>query len=260
MKFLLTKQDLFSFVLFFILVCLLVFWPVLLAPYNVKYLSFLYFIIGIIFLPILKIPYSFIKRTRVFFFLLIINFIALVVHFTDSKTVVNISALVFSYFALYLLVMGGVRYLGYQNFEETVFKYFIYILLISLFISPILTYLKWPYAPDYYPWEALVSSKRLLLVIGKNVGHSDSMWLMAFGAAFIMKKIFFLNQKKIMNIVILLLLIWGLMETGSRTALLFIIILSIALASYNGLFPRRLFVLVPVIGAFLFYFSIVKPD
>lgn len=254
------KRKVICWILFVVLVALLVFWVIFFGPENSKYFSIVYIAASIILL-LFRIPFFLIKRAWVFFLLIIVNLFALLVHIFDTASVINIINLVVSYLSLYYLVTAGIRYLGADEFENITFKYLQYILLITLIVSPILTFLKWSYAPEYFPWQALYSDKRFLLIVGKGVGHSNAMWLMAFSGVFIIRNIF--RQKSrlgnLVNILVLLLLAWGLIETKSRTALLFLIILLLGWAGYSKLLPKRLYALVPIIGVTLFYLSIFNP-
>ncbi len=213
LEFRVKKHRIISWILFVFLITLFVFWDIFIGPENSKYFSFVYLALGMLFM-ILRVPYILFKRAWIFFLLIIINFVALLVHFSDSASLLNTITLVISYTVLYYLVVGGMKYLGNSAFEETVFKYLLYVLLISLIVSPILTFFKWPYATSYYPWEALFSDKRFLLIvgsIGKDVGHSKAMWLMAFCGIFVTKRIFAQKTLKgnLVNILILFSLVLG---------------------------------------------------
>ena len=254
------KRKFISSMLFVILALLLAFWAVIFGPGNSKYFSIVYLAAGFI-LMLFGMPFIPLKRAWVFFLFIVINFAVLLVYLFDKSSLLNIITLIVSYSMLYYLVSTGVRYLGVYEFENTTFKYLLYILLLSLIVSPLLTIMKWPYAPAYFPWQALVSDQRFLLIVGKNVGHSNAMWLMAFGAAYILRNIY--RQKKyrvnFVYILFLFLLVWGLIATKSRTALLFIIILFLQWAGYSRLISKRFFALVPVIAILVFYMSVLNP-
>ena len=192
--------------------------------------------------------------------MILINMIMLAFYIRDRDSAINLSTLILSYLSLFYVVSKGIEHYGSYEFEDLIFKNIAWILLISLAASPILTLLQWPNAPEYFPWDAFFTDNRFLLITGKNVGHSNAMWLMAFTAAFVMQLQW--NRKRRLNFLdsfFIFLLFWGLFATKSRLALVFIGLLLMAWINYAKLFSKRIYASMIIISTPLFIFSIISP-
>ena len=255
------KRKVISWILFIFLCAQVVLAAIFLDIESTKYFSGIYLIIGIILISF-RCSFTLYKRVWVFSLLIVTHVAALLVNiFFSTNSVVNILTLIISYLALYYLVSAGCKYLGADEFENLVFKYLQYNLLISLIVSPLLTFLKWPSAPAYFPWQALFSDQRFLLLTGNGVGHSNAMWLMAFSGVNIIRNIFTQNKPRgnFVMILILFFLTWTLIATKSRIALVFILIFFLGWAGYSKLLSMRLYALIPIIGILFFYLTILNP-
>jgi len=258
-----TRKRFISSLAFFVLISLLVVAPVLLSS-NIRYFSIIYAIIIPILLLTTKAPYLYLTRLWNFWLFIIINIIAvfIYIYIDDRSSVINLIILTLSYVSIFYLVSKGMEVCGEIVFVNLIFKYIGWILIIAFLVSPVLTLLHWPAnAPEYFPWEAFYDDKRLLLVIGQHVGHSNSLWLMAFTAAFVMSNEFRKNRHwKIGIILLVLFLILGLILTKSRLALIFIGILMIAWLSYNRIIPKPLYAVIVLIIPLLYFGSIAIPS
>ena len=258
-----TRKRLISSLAFFVLVSLLVVAPILLSS-NMRYFSIIYAIIIPILLLTTKAPYLYLTRAWNFWLLIIVHIIAIFIYIYigDRSSVINLITLTLSYMSIFYLVSKGMEVCGEIVFVNLVFKYIGWILIIAFLVSPVLTLLHWPEnAPEYFPWEALYNDKRLLLVIGQHVGHSNSLWLMAFTAAFVMSNQFRENCNWKTGIILLVLfLILGLILTKSRLSLIFVGILMIAWLSYNRIIPKPLYAITVLVIPLLYFGSIAIPS
>lgn len=222
-----------------------------------RYYTFFYAFLGF---SIIVLTWKFhipLKQGKTFYLLITANIFLIIVYIKDIDSLINLATLLISYYSLSILIIKGLEYNGNIGFGETIFKHIWKILLISFAISPILTVVNWPNAPEYYPWNAFFSDKRLLLIVGQDVGHSNAMWLMAFSIAYILSK---MHQRRgryhIAEITLLIFLTVALIETEARIGLIFIIILSLGWLCYIGIISKRLYGFVPFIGVAFFVLSI----
>jgi hypothetical protein len=185
------------------------------------------------------------------------NMLALLLHLGSTASVLNAGSLVVS-----ILAVAGVAYycvlrndipLVYHSLERWLWIS----LILSLFLSIALTAVSWPTAPNYFPWEALYSDKRFLLINGDGVGHTVSFWLMSFLAAF---TVYRLATKKVHRAglaALLVMLLLCLVATKSRLALLYVINLLVMGLAYKGVPLMRSFVfLIP--GGFSIAFLLLS--
>ena len=257
-----TRKRFISSLVFFVMLGLMIIAPIFLSS-DARYFSFIYAIIIPILLLTAKIPSLHLRRMWCFWLLISSHLIALLVYIGDVPSAINLITLILSYLSIFYLVSKSVEVYGDLVFERMVFKYVGWILIIMFSLSPVLTLLHWPAnAPEYFPWEALYTDKRLLLIIGQNVGHSNSMWLMAFTAAYIMSYNFRVRHRhwKVGIIFLVLFLLWMLIETKSRLALVFISIIVMAWLSYRKLLPSSLYAVIILITPLLYFGSIVIPS
>jgi len=236
--------------------------PILLSSSSIKYFSFAYVLLIPILLLTLKAPHLHLKRAWSFWILIIVNTLNLLVFFDDKQSAINIITLMVSYISLFWLVSRSIDICGSFVTKNTVFKNISILLIISFVISLILTLLQWPAsAPNYFPWEAFYSDKRLLLITGNNVGHSNAMWLMAFsGVYFIRKRYYILNKdRKIIYDLLTIMLFLFLVATKSRLALIFIGVLIMTWLCYRKILGRHFFSIFMLVLPPLYFLSIVVP-
>ena len=256
-----TRKSFISNLVFFVLISLLIVAPILLTS-NIRYFSIIYAIIIPILLLATKAPHLYLTRMWNFWLLIIIHMITVFVYIGDGSSVINLTTLILSYVSIFCLVSKGMEVCGESVFVYMIFKYISMILIIAFLVSPVLTILQWPAnAPDYFPWEAFYTDKRLLLIIGQHVGHSNSLWLMAFTAAFVMSTQFRKKRHWRIGIILLILFLFlGLFLTKSRLALIFIGMLMMAWLSYNRIIPKRVYAIVVLIVPLLYFGSIAIPS
>ena len=190
-----------------------------------KYFTFFYLAVGFVgWLRIKQRDLLFPRRMKLVFSFLVCHLALICVHRHDIESVFNLSALMLSYYALYLLSIYCKQSMG---FEGTLMVVCRIILLISIAVIPIsifLTALHWPSAPEYFPWECIGGNRRLLLLFGGNVGHSSAMWLMAFACLYLTTKAFSAGHIRGLHLVLMLLYVMMLALTRSRTGLLLIVL------------------------------------
>lgn len=207
-------------ILFSFLYGLLLFVPIALAG-NAKYFSFFYPVIGFYCFIHIKDKRTILKENRLLIFFLIYHVFLLFIHINDSASVVNLGALFTGYSGLYLMLIYFKTTIGLQKTEKLFFYSVVMISVISIPISTILTYLNWPTAPSYYPWESIVGSYRFILISGHGVGHSAQMWLMAFAILYIIHNMASTKKIKFWAIVLSIIYIYLLIQTKSRMGLAF---------------------------------------
>jgi len=258
-----SKKKFISKVFFFVLIGLLAITPIFLSSSSeTRYFSIIYVLLLPVLLLTMKAPHLHLRRTWSFWLLIIANLVVLLVYLGDWPSVLNIMTFIVSYLSLFYLISKGIEVCGALALQDMVFKYIGWILLIIFAISPVFTLLQWPAnAPEYFPWDAIYSDKRLLLITGQNVGHSYAMWLMAFTAAYIMGNRFTKKcHRKGIEMFLVILLFLGLIATKSRLAMIFIGILIMAWFSYRGLIKKRLYAIILLAMPFLYILSILSPS
>jgi hypothetical protein len=255
-----TKTFVFNTIFIFML-GLLVIGPVSLSS-NMRFFSILYFGLFPFLLLTTWIPRLYFRRMWSFWLLIVVHLITLLFYFGDRPSSINLITLTLSYVSIFYLVSKASDSCADLVIVNTIFKYIGWVLVISFLISPVLTLLHWPSnAPTYFPWEALFSDKRLLILIGQDVGHSSVLWLMAFTAAFAMSGQFGANKRsKLARSLLILALVFGLIETESRLALIFVCILMMAWLSYRKVISKRLYATAILVMPLLYFASIAIPS
>ena len=256
-----SKKKLYSSVLFVYLLSLLVFAPIVFGE-KIRYYTFIYFLFFSFVLIVFKSPRLFIWRIWPFWLLVGVNLVWIAFYIGDSSSVINLATLTLSYLSIFVIVSKGVEVCGEDALLHLIFKYFGWIIAISFFLSLVLTLIQWPgNAPEYFPWEAFYTDKRLLLLIGQNTGHSYVLWLMALFSAYIISfQRRTNNQWNIPATFILLMLFFGLVATKSRLAIIFILILVLSWMCYQSLITKKIFSIAVLIAPPLFIITAVNPS
>lgn len=184
------------------------------------------------------------------------NALALVLHLGHLDSVLNAGSLLVSIVAIAGTAWYCVRRYGGQLIDLSLERWLWISLGLSFVFSIILTGMGWPTAPDYFPWEAFYSEKRLLLINGDHVGHTASLWVMAFLSAFTVHRLATHRSHQGGLAVLLGMLILCLLATKSRLALVYVINLVVMGLAYRkvALFRGLVFV---VPGAFAVTFLLV---
>ncbi len=212
------------------LVGILLFSPIILY-HNSRYFTFFFLFIEIYCFLKIKDKRSIIFEYPFLIFILAYHVLLLIIHFNDAESVINLGALISGYFCLYLMVIYFKDSIGFQKTEKVFYHSLIAIGIINFPISALLTYLNWPGAPSYYPWEAVSGSYRFLLISGAGVGHSSQMWIMAFSILIFISRMSTKKKINIWTIFLCLIYIYLLAQTQSRMGILFALItLSMPLA------------------------------
>jgi len=120
------------------------------------------------------------RRYRLVVWFLILHAVWLIVYLSDRESLVNLAALAVSIAAAMFLLSALVRQVPYVLLERVLFLSILACLVLSFPLSILLTSVGWPSAPDLYPWAAVLKGERMLLVSGRDVGHSPVVWLAGF--------------------------------------------------------------------------------
>jgi hypothetical protein len=196
------------------------------------------------------------RRVPFLYLYLAVNALALVVHLRDLDSVLNAGSLLVSVVAIAGAAYYCVRGSGSRGLDGSLERWLWISLGLAFVFSIILTGLGWPTAPDYFPWEAFYSQKRFLLINGDRVGHTTSLWVMAFLSAFTVHRLSTERKHKIGLVVLLYALVLCLLATKSRLALIYIINLVVMWLAYRNVpFLRGLVFAVP--GAYAVLFVLV---
>ena len=181
------------------------------------------------------------------------NALALVLHLGSPDSVLNAGSLLVSIVAIAGAAYYCVRWSGSQVADRSLERWLWISLGLAFVFSIILTGVGWPTAPDYFPWEAFYSDKRLLLINGDGVGHTTSLWVMAFLSAFTIHKLATHRSHKAGLAVLLGVLVLCLLATKSRLALVYVLnLLVMGLAYQRVPFIRVLVFVVPSAYAIIF--------
>ena len=201
---------------------LLFFKPIFLGPHYAKYYTFFYPVICLISLFTLKNKQIVnLGRNKLFYTLLFFHIVLMVVYRQDKESLLNLSALIISYFSLYVFSLKCREEMGIQRTEDILFRTIIWISLISIPVSIFLTMLNWGNAPTHFPWEAFTSDKRFLVLAPEGVGHSNIIWLTVFGALYLITKASHRKRLNLFTISYFVLCMVVIIFSKSRAALLF---------------------------------------
>lgn len=213
-----------SLILQSFLVGIFIFSPIILY-HNSRYFTFFFLLIGAYCFFKIKDKPSIIFEYPFLNFILGYHVLLLIIHFNDYESVINLGSLITGYFGLYLMIIYLKEYIGFQKTEQ-IFNYSIIAIgIINFPISALLTYLNWPGAPTYYPWEVISTSYRFLLISGVGVGHSPQMWIMAFSVLIIISDMKTRKKIHIWTISLSLTYIYLILKTQSRIGILFVLII-----------------------------------
>lgn len=189
------------------------------------------------------------------------NALALVLHIGSVESILNSGSLLVSVVA----IAGAAYYCARRHDDPVVDRSLEKWLWISLglafCLSILLTAVGWPTAPDYFPWEAFYTDKRLLLINGDSVGHTASLWVLAFLGAFTVHRLGTQARYRTAATMLLAALVLLLLATKSRLALLYVLnLLLMGLAYKRVPFARVLLMVVPSAYSVVFLLLAVSPE
>lgn len=189
------------------------------------------------------------------------NALALVLHAGDVQSILNAGSLLVSVVA----IAGAAYYCASRHDDRVVDRSLEKWLWVSLglafCLSILLTAAGWPTAPDHFPWEAFYTDKRLLLINGDSVGHTPSLWVLAFLAAFTLHRLGTQARYRAAATMLLAALALLLLATKSRLALLYALnLLLMGLAYKRVPFARVLLIVVPSAYSVVFLLLAVSPE
>jgi hypothetical protein len=188
------------------------------------------------------------------------NAFAFVLHFGDLDSMLNAGSLVLAITTTAVAAYHSVRGCGAKTADHALEKWLWIALVVSFFISSLLTAVNWPTAPDYYFWEVFYSDKRLLLLNADAVGHSASLWIIALLAAFAAHRVFAEKREKAVWLILLVILIIFLLSTKSRLALFYVVNLFVMVLAYKRVpFFRPMVLFVPAVFSIGIIFASISP-
>lgn len=231
--------------------------PLLGREYGRYLLAFYVALIPLVLSRALPAP----RRVPLLYLYIAANALALILHAGDLDSILNVGSLLVSVIA----IAGTAYYCASRHdnrlVDQSIEKWLWISLSLSFLVSILLTAVGWPMAPDYFPWEAFYSDKRLLLIAGEGVGHSPSLWALAFLAAFTIHRFGIQRRYKAALVLVLAALVLLLLATKSRLALLYLLnLLLMALAYKKVPFARILVRVVPAAYAVAFLLLAVSPE
>lgn len=189
------------------------------------------------------------------------NILALVFHLNAPASVLNAGALLVSIIATAGTAYFCVRHSGAQRVDLALERSLWVSFILSLVLSIMLTTVGWPTAPDYFPWEAFYSEKRFLLISGDGVGHTASLWVMAFLSAFTIHRIATQKRHRAALLALLGVLVLCLLATKSRLPIVYLAnLLVMGLAYKKFPFARAAVALVPATFAVVFLAMSIFPS
>jgi len=225
---------------------------------HAKYLLGFYLVL---FVFVLTRPFP--KSAKVWFLYayVLINIITVLIHFGEMSSILNAGSLVVSIIAIAGLAYHCVRGRDHEEVDRSLETSFWISLCVSFFISVAFTAIGFETAPSYFPWEALYTNNRLFLIQDDGVGHTPSLWVIAFLAAFMMHKVFTVKPIKGRYLFLFTVLLIFLFTTKSRLAIVYFInFIIMGLAYLRISFMRFMVFLFPLVFSLIFLvMSIVPP-
>lgn len=238
-------DSLSYYILTFIIAIFGLVFPIFLFGPEISYIYLIFLPFGL--LTRKNYIFRFPKRGWPLYLLIVFHVSLLVIYRNDIETLLNLGMLLVSYTTVFYLIMSSQKAIGQKTLEDRLFRNFLIIGVLSFFISIFLTFIEWPTAPKLYPWDAVLSGHRLLLIRSKaEVSHTISMWFFAFAALYILKKYFSGKQNMLIVFASVPIILLFLILTKSRLAILFILIICLACLAYKNLISYK------VIPAFFF--------
>lgn len=230
----------------------------LLGPAYAKYLLAFYVII---FLLVIVRPNPHPRWVPFLSLYVLANGLAILLHLQNIESVLNAGSLVVSIVSIAGAAYMVTRQSDLNSVDLSLEKWLWISLGASFFISTALTAIKWPTAPVYFPWEAFYTDKRLLLIYGTQIGHTPSLWVSAFLAAFTLHRLASQKRNRLGLTLILGFLVICLIATKSRLALVYILnILVMALAYKKIPITRALVYSLPAIFSLAFLLFSIFPN
>lgn len=189
------------------------------------------------------------------------NVFALIAHLNVTASVLNAGSLLISVVAIAGAAYSCVRNYGTQRIDRAMERWLWVSFVLSLFFSVALTGAGWATAPSYFPWEAFYSEERLLLINDEGVGHTPSLWVIAFLAAFTIHRICIRKSHRIFFVALLGLLVVCLLATKSRLSIIYMANLLVMGLAYKKLpLARAAVALIPAAFAVFFLSVSIMPQ
>jgi hypothetical protein len=220
-----TRSAISKFLTYILLWSLLFIRPIFSFGYD-RYFTLIFPLIGVASFVLLERKSLLItKEKRLFLLFIFYHLVLLVYHRNDVESLFNLTALLVSYLSLYFYVIYNQEILGWQVFENVIFKSVFLIVGLSIPASIIMTSLGWQNAPAYFPWETIYTEQRMLLFGNSDIGHSDVLWLVTFLALYRLRNNFAKGASIFSSMFIIILGSIYLLLTKSRTGLLFALLI-----------------------------------
>jgi hypothetical protein len=201
------------------------------------------------------------RRAPLLYLYIAANALALLFHFGDAESILNAGSLLVS-----VVAIAGAAYYCASRHDNSVVdrsleKWLWRSIGLTFCLSILLTAVGWPTAPDYFPWQAFYTDKRFLLINGDGVGHTPSLWVLAFLAAFTVHRLGTQRRYKAGLAMLLAVLVLMLLATKSRLALLYVLNLLLMGFAYKRVpFARVLLLVAPSAYSVVFLLLAVSPE
>ena len=201
------------------------------------------------------------RRAPFLYLYIAANALALVLHFGSVESILNSGSLLVS-----VVAIAGAAYCCASRHDDravdwSLEKWLWVSLGLAFCLSVVLTAFGWPTAPDYFPWEAFYTDKRLLIINGDSVGHTTSLWVIAFLGAFTVHRLGTRARYRTAATMLLAALVLLLLATKSRLALLYVLnLLLMGLAYKRVPFARVLLMVVPSAYSVVFLLLAISPE
>lgn len=222
------------FYLFLVVYLVLLFVLFELFPRYSRYLSF--YIVS----PLIIVFYfdesilMLLKRNSFFHICLLMQILLIFYYINDFDSLLNLSMLFLTFVSLNRIALWGAYYYGSKNIQKTLACILPKIGICVFFISIMLTTIGWPTAPDWYPWEALYTNKRFVLM-KTTTTHNILFWILGFPLAYWTRSYFLSKNKniRVVNFISIAIVVFIFLISKSRKGILYVFAIILSIFSYK---------------------------